>query len=241
MKPAPRPTIIGADKAADTPLRFPGKVLADEAGKRLFIADSNHNRIVVATLDGQVQHVIGSGEIGRADGAFEACSFDHPQGMALVGDVLYVADTENHLLRKVDLAARQVTTIAGTGEKGGALFRRSGCGSSRRADAKTPLASPWALWVHGNDLYIAMAGPHQIWKMPLDESTIGRYAGNGREDIVDGPLLPSAPYELGFASFAQPSGLTSDGKQLVRGRQRRQHGSLGAVRRERARWKRSSA
>ena len=36
-----------------------------------------------------------------------------------------------------------------------------------------------------------MAGPHQIWKMPLDETgEIGPFAGNGREDIVDGPLLP---------------------------------------------------
>ena len=35
-------------RTADTPLRFPGKVLADEAGERLFIADSNHNRIVIA-------------------------------------------------------------------------------------------------------------------------------------------------------------------------------------------------
>ena len=55
-----------------------------------------------------------------------------------------------------------------------------------------------------------MAGPHQIWKMTLDEKEIGPYAGNGREDIVDGPLLPSQPYEQGFSSFAQPSGLASD-------------------------------
>ena len=78
----------------------------------------------------------------------------------------------------------------------------------------TQLASPWALWPHGKDLYIAMAGPHQIWKMPLDESEIGPYAGNGREDIVDGPLLPSIPYDGSYSSFAQPSGLASDGKQL---------------------------
>jgi DNA-binding beta-propeller fold protein YncE len=68
--------------------------------------------------------------------------------------------------------------------------------------------------VHGDTLYIAMAGPHQIWQMPLDESTIGLFAGNGREDIVDGPLVPTEPYELGFASFAQPSELTSDGTHL---------------------------
>ena len=60
-----------------------------------------------------------------------------------------------------------------------------------------------------------MAGPHQIWKMPLDETEIGPYAGNGREDIVDGPLLPQAAVRRqGFASFAQPSGLATDGKWL---------------------------
>ena len=51
-----------------------------------------------------------------------------------------------------------------------------------------------------------MAGPHQIWKMPLDEREIGPYAGNGREDIVDGPLLPRVPYDARYSSFAQPSG-----------------------------------
>jgi hypothetical protein len=76
------------------------------------------------------------------------------------------------------------------------------------------LNSPWALWAHKDDLYIAMAGPHQIWKMSLDESEIGPYAGNGREDIVDGPLLPGQPYQMGYSSFAQPSGLTSDGTWL---------------------------
>jgi hypothetical protein len=59
--------------------------------------------------------------------------------------------------------------------------------------------------------------------MPLDESEIGPIAGNGREDIVDGLLLPPQPYELetqigdnvvSFSSFAQPSGLASDGEWL---------------------------
>jgi YVTN family beta-propeller protein len=59
-----------------------------------------------------------------------------------------------------------------------------------------------------------MAGSHQIWRTPLDGSTIELFAGNGREDIVDVPLLPTAPYELGFASFAQPSELASDGTHL---------------------------
>ncbi|MCA9228855.1 MAG: redoxin domain-containing protein, partial [Planctomycetales bacterium] len=211
-----------ADRQTPTPLRYPGKVLADEASDRLFITDSNHNRIVITKLDGTLLDTIGSGAIGQADGGYAEASFDHPQGLALHGSTLYVADTENHLLRKVDLEAKQVTTIAGVGSQGRSAW--PGAEELTRLDElsdrwvgppkTTPINSPWALYVHQDALYIAMAGPHQIWKMPLDESEIGPYAGNGREDIVDGPLLPREPYRLGFSSFAQPSGLTSDGEWL---------------------------
>jgi hypothetical protein len=50
--------------------------------------------------------------------------------------------------------------------------------------------------------------------MPKSLDAIGPWAGNGREDIVDGPRLPAQPYALGSASFAQPSGLASDGRFL---------------------------
>ncbi len=225
MDPTPLRFELAAYEAADTPLRFPGKVLADQESKRLFIADSNHNRIVVTDLDGKLIEVIGTGQIGSDDGAYDKATFDHPQGMALSGDTLYVADTENHLLREVDLKKQRVRTIAGTGRQGpgwpGIEELADRIGTLTQAHRwlgpplKTALNSPWALWIEGRDLYIAMAGPHQIWKMPLGRSRqIGPYAGNGREDIVDGPLLPVQPYERGYASFAQPSGLASDGKVL---------------------------
>lgn len=213
---------LESEKEAPTPLRFPGKILADAAGSRLFITDSNHNRIVITSLDGKLIDIIGSGALGRADGSFAEASFDHPQGCALVGDTLYVADTENHLLRKIDLTKKQVTTIAGIGKQADNAWPglEEAQLTSRVPDRwvgppkTTGINSPWALWVHEKDLYIAMAGPHQIWKMPLDESEIGPYAGNGREDIVDGPLVPKIPYTAGFSSFAQPSGLSSDGEWL---------------------------
>ena len=104
-------------KAQNTVLRFPGKILADAANSRLFISDSNHNRIVVCSLDGKLIDVIGSGGIGRKDGGYATAEFDHPQGMTLVGDTLYVADTENHLLRAVDLTQKTVSTFAGVGEQ----------------------------------------------------------------------------------------------------------------------------
>src|SRR5215510_6340065 len=103
------------DKHVSGALSFPGKVLADAPSQRLFIADSNNNRIVIADLDGKVLDVAGSGALGRTDGDFNMANIRHPQGMAVDGHILYVADTENHLLRRLDLQARTVTTMAGTG------------------------------------------------------------------------------------------------------------------------------
>ncbi len=216
-----------AHQQDDTPLRFPGKILADERTGRLFITDSNHHRIVVTDLDGKLLTIIGSGRQGSRDGDFQTAEFHHPQGCALRGDLLYIADTENHMIRKVDLKRQRVETVAGTGVQ--AQFpwpRPRGLAPGRipkrwvGLPKKTELNSPWALWVHGDHLYIAMAGPHQIWRMSLDEKEIEPYAGNSREDIVDGRLLPSQPYEVAafgetpFSSFAQPSGLTSNGSRL---------------------------
>ena len=213
IDPKPLDFVREDSKVQDTPLRFPGKVLADAVGNRLFIADSNHNRIVITDLAGKLQDIIGTGAIGVISGDYNKATFNHPQGMALVGDLLYVADTENHMLRKVDLKNKQVSTVAGTGVQA----RSWPAGMPRKFFGKprlTELNSPWDLLVHEKDLYIAMAGPHQIWRMPLTETEIGVYAGNGREDIVDGRLLPHEPYVEGFCSFAQPSGLASDGKNL---------------------------
>jgi len=196
------PVSFQPDQAVASALSFPGKVLADAASGRLCIADSNHNRILVATLDGpsaEVRQVIGSGQEGLADGSFATASFNHPQGLALAGDTLYVADTENHAIRRVDLAAQKVETIAGTGEQG---FMRQGQGQG----TKVALNSPWDLVLHNNVLYIAMAGSHQLWSLTLSDGQIGPYAGSGREAIIDGPLATAA--------LAQPSGITTDGARL---------------------------
>ena len=195
------PLSLALEKAHFTAplLSFPGKVLADPQQDRLFIADSNHNRVLVSTKTGHVLDVVGSGEIGAADGAFASATFNHPQGMALDGEVLYVADTENHLIRRLDLKARTVTTIAGTGIQAYGNYRR---GSAREVD----LSSPWDLVVEKGILYIAMAGPHQIWAMNLQHEEIGPYAGSSREGRSDGPLMQAA--------LAQPSGITSDGTNL---------------------------
>jgi DNA-binding beta-propeller fold protein YncE len=194
----PLKLVLERAKVGDLPLAFPGKILATT--DRLFIADSNHNRIVVTKLDGTLVDTIGSGVAGAADGAFDKATFYRPQGMALAGDSLYVADTENHLIRRVDLKSRTVETIAGTGQQQTREDVKTGPGRS------VPLNSPWDLQLAGRTLYIAMAGPHQIWMLDLDKNEVSTFAGSGREERKDGLLLQ--------AGFAQPSGLASDGKTL---------------------------
>ncbi len=186
-------------KTGDLPLAFPGKVLADAKSKRLFIADSNHNRIVVTDLSGKLIDTIGNGEKGRKDGDFISATFHKPQGMAIRGDVLYVADTENHSIRKVNLKTKKVETIAGTGS----LENFDGKGGK---PLETALRSPWDLSLVGENLYIAMAGSHQIWRLDLAKNVIEPFAGSRYEARTDG--------DLKNAAFGQPSGIVSDGKDL---------------------------
>src|SRR6267143_6750637 len=96
-------------------LKFPGKVLATEDA--LYIADTNHHRIVKAGLDGSIQGSFGSGDPGLLDGPAGRAAFQQPQGMAKSGTTLYVADTENHAIRSIDLESGVVATLAGNGEQ----------------------------------------------------------------------------------------------------------------------------
>jgi thiol-disulfide isomerase/thioredoxin len=195
----PLKLVLERAKVGDLPLAFPGKIVADANRDRLFIADSNHNRIVITKLDGTFVETVGTGDDGATDGPFDKAQFYRPQGMALDGDHLYVADTENHLLRRIDLKTRTVETIAGTGQQSREYFKT---GPARTI----ALNSPWDLQLVGRGLYIAMAGPHQIWKLDLDKNEVSTFAGSGREARLDGALLRSG--------FAQPSGITTDGKNL---------------------------
>jgi thiol-disulfide isomerase/thioredoxin len=181
-----------------TALRFPGKVLADPAGGRLYIADSNHHRIVVADLATyEVLDVIGGGGAGLSDGDYVEARFHTPQGLALDGSTLYVADTNNHAIRAVDLDTRQVTTIAGTGERGTQTPTTPGVPIP---DPTTvALRSPWDVAMGDGVLYIAMAGTHQIWTYDPAEDVLIPTVGTSRESLINGPL--------GESALAQPSGL----------------------------------
>jgi thiol-disulfide isomerase/thioredoxin len=193
------------DKITKSLLSYPGKITADKTASRLFITDSGNNRILVLSIneegnDAVVEDVIGSSKAGSNDGSYKEAEFFRPQGITYHNDKLFVADTENHLIREIDLKTKQVKTIAGTGKQSQASGFVSGNAET------TPLNSPWDLLVFNNVIYIAMAGPHQLWKLDLKTGEIGTFAGSGRENLTDGSFESSA--------LAQPSGITTDGIKL---------------------------
>jgi thiol-disulfide isomerase/thioredoxin/sugar lactone lactonase YvrE len=184
-------------KVAPAPLSFPGKVLA--SGGKLYIADSGHNRIVISSQSGAVEAVIGGSGAGLKDGDFATAQFENPQGMTLDGDKLYVADTNNHALRVIDLTAKTVATLAGNGKQA-PYMATGGVGKTAL------LSSPWDVVKVGDALIMAMAGNHQIWKYDLASTKVSVYAGSGAEARRDG--------SFGDAAFAQTSGLALQGDRL---------------------------
>ncbi len=187
------------ERPPESPLSFPGKVVFDGAGERLFVADTNHNRVLEVALDGTIRSVIGSGQTGWDDGAFDTATFDHPQGLALASDDLYVADTLNHVVRAANLATGSVRTVAGVGAQS---YQRVPGGPALR----TGLASPWDVAWDGTRLFIAMAGKHQIWVYDPRVDEVAVYAGRGDEALRDGPRHEAA--------LAQTCGLALDGDTL---------------------------
>lgn len=178
-------------------LRFPSKILADN--DTVFVADSGNNRILKLDRNGTILEKIGSGKEGFGNGSFEEASFFEPHGLARYKDFLYVADTKNNAIRKVDLKAGKVETAAGSGELGQYY------GGEKWGVPVDP-NSPWDLMVKDDTLYIANAGNHQILQMNLRTEVVTRYAGTGAEALVDGTLHDSA--------FNQPSGLALAGDKL---------------------------
>ncbi|WP_338392091.1 thioredoxin-like domain-containing protein [Fulvitalea axinellae] len=183
-----------------TVLRFPGKIISAGDGT-YWISDSGHNRIVKIDPEGKILQVIGDGKQDSDNGAFVEASFSEPQGMALVGDLLYIADTGNNLIRVADLKKKTVTTVAGNGQLGYYW------GDEKWGVSVLP-NSPWGLFATQANIYVANAGNHQILRYDLKEEKLFRFAGSGREALINGKFKDAA--------FNQPSGITRlDGNLYV--------------------------
>uniref|UniRef100_A0A6Q2YZM0 NHL repeat-containing protein 2 n=1 Tax=Esox lucius TaxID=8010 RepID=A0A6Q2YZM0_ESOLU len=210
-------TKLYRDSLPSSFLSFPGKVAVDSSRKRLAIADTGHHRVLVVSSTGKLLYSVGGPGSGRKDGKLQEATFCSPQGVVIKGDIVFVADTENHLIRKIDLLEEQVSTLAGVGFQG--IDKDGGAMGPQQ-----PISSPWdlALGTSGkskaqrggkedNVLWVAMAGTHQVWclfladgKLPQGSNfqmgTCVRFAGSGNEENRNNAY----PHKAGFA---QPSGL----------------------------------
>lgn len=84
-------------------LLFPGKlaILPFEQKIKLVVSDSGNNRIVITDECGKMKHIIGGCSQGFKDGDFNTARFNSPQGVCILNDKIYVADNNNHAIRKV--------------------------------------------------------------------------------------------------------------------------------------------
>jgi sugar lactone lactonase YvrE len=97
----------------------PGGMVRD--GDFLYLSDTKRHRIMrYDTKTKEMAVLAGTGTIGRTNGPATKASFRSPRGLAVMGRVLYVADTANHLIRAIDLTTYEVSTVAGTGSNGAA-------------------------------------------------------------------------------------------------------------------------
>lgn len=151
-------------------LSFPSAVVATD--DLVIVADAGHNQVAVFGADGTPHTRFGTGVLHR------------PCGLALAGDLLYVADTGNHAVRSIDLSTGDIATVA----------------------QMPALRSPWGLAWDGGRLYIAGAGTHQLWVHDPASGETNLLAGTGAEGGRDGPA--------GQATFAQPSGVALVGDTL---------------------------
>ena len=136
--------------------RNPFGIVVDPQGD-LYIADRGNHRIRKITSDGVVTTLAGSGQVGATDGAGPKASFNFPSGLALDSDGnLYVADTENQLLRKITPRG-QVTTLAGQPMQAGA---QDGVGQAARFNKPFAIAADQL-----GDLYVTDSEGHLIRKV----------------------------------------------------------------------------
>jgi sugar lactone lactonase YvrE len=170
-------------------LQSPSDVTIDTVGY-LYIADTGNHRIVKLETSASCTYTVlaGSGKAGKQDGIGKEAGFHSPQALSLRDGYLYVADTGNHIIRKIDPDDR-VSTIAGSGKRG------SSDGQGLSAQFNAPQG-------------IAVDSEHNIYVADTDNHSIRKIDINGHVSTLAGSQsIGSANASGSQAQFFHPSGL----------------------------------
>lgn len=177
---------------------FPTGITVNSTNTKLYVADNGNSLIREIDLTtNQVSSFAGDGTFAFADGIGSSAKLNQPFDIKISGDsVLYFSDAENHCVRKINIASRQVTTIFGTG---GTLGFQDGIGTNTKMNGPRGLA----LSPNGNTLYIVEAGFSIVRKADLLTNTLSHIAGDGTQGSSDNAVGIQA-------KFYTPHGITVD-------------------------------
>eukprot|EP00397_Hematodinium_sp_SG-2012_P011697 GEMP01011842.1.p1 GENE.GEMP01011842.1~~GEMP01011842.1.p1 ORF type:complete len:771 (-),score=298.89 GEMP01011842.1:665-2977(-) len=211
----------------DAGVTYPSGV-AMSADNYVLVSNTNNHRIIKVNASGNhgVETVAGLGYAGFADGEWRKARFHKPWGIAvsIEGDI-YVADSKNHRIRKIDGRTRNVSTVAGTGKQGW----RDGEADEGRFNRPRGVAIAM-----DGCVYIADSGNHCIRKLDLVDRRLVTIAGDGAEGGVNGEGYKAQfrwPRGLAFG----PDGvlyLADRGNHCVRAISKQAESALAAVEEE---------
>ena len=174
--------------ALAAPLLLPSAIIFDAAGN-LYLAEAANHVIRKVDITGQITTIAGSGIQGFSgdNGPATAAQLDSPQGLALdTAGNLYLADTHNHRIRKLNLATGTLITIAGS---------TPGFSGDNAAATAAQLNLPTALALDAVDnLYFADTGNHRIRRIDAATGVISTAAGDGTQGFSGdyGPAISAA-------------------------------------------------
>jgi len=176
---------LGAEGAApgravvfvDHDLAEPFGIDFDQAG-RAYIVQMGGNRVSVLDAQGRLSVLAGTGEKGLSgdDGPALRAQFNGPHHLLVGPDgLLYVADTFNNCVRRIDLRTGVVTRFAGTGEKG--------FGGDGGPAVKATFDGAFNIAFHGHALYICDLGNRRVRAVDLKSGLVRTVAGSGAKGV----------------------------------------------------------
>lgn len=179
----------------------PGGITSD--GTYLYVADTSNQLIrQVEIATGTVTTIAGTaGVYGHVDATGTAAQFNYPEGIAHTGGHLYVMDTQNYVVRDVNISSGVVTTLAGTAGVTGAS---DGVGT-----AISFAINPTGITTDGTNLYITDTSNSTIRKIVISTATSSTLVGTGATTV-----LGSTDGTSSAARFNSVQGMTTDGTNL---------------------------
>jgi len=204
--------------------------LDSDAEGNIYVADAGNHAIRKIAPDGTVTTIAGDGVLGFRDGVGSEARFYYPSDVAVAADgSIYVADTLNHAIRKIDKNGR-VTTLNAASERiveviPGIVVEAGDYRDGRLANALFNEPSGLALDELGN-LYVSDSGNQRIRYIDLTTRTVTTVAGGVYADAAQGKVYKeTALYAEGFfqdgpaleALFYSPKGIaiTAEGGLLI--------------------------